>query len=51
MVLAFQTQEVTRTDVQEAQLPTALIDLEVRHCPHDSASGVKDALLAHFVLG
>src|SRR5215208_2916206 len=51
MVLSFQTQEVARNDIQEAKLPTALIDVEVRHCPHDSASGVKDALLAHFVLG
>src|SRR5215210_3107789 len=51
MVLSFQTQEVARNDVQEAMLPTFLIDVEVCHCPHDSASGVKDALLAHFVLG
>src|SRR5215217_6003013 len=33
MVLPFQTQEVARTDVQEAKLPTVLIDVEVRHCP------------------
>jgi hypothetical protein len=50
MVLPFQTQEVARKDVHEAQLPAVLIDVEVRHCPHDTSSGVKDALLAHFVL-
>jgi hypothetical protein len=30
-VLSFQTQEVARKDVHEAQLPTVLVDLEVRH--------------------
>src|SRR5215213_7176696 len=51
MVLPFQAHEVACHDVHEAQLPAVLIDVEVRHRPHDSASGVKDALLAHFVLG
>src|SRR3712207_6482492 len=49
MVLPFQAQEVAREDVQEAQLPAVLIDVEVRHHPHDTTSCVKDALLADFV--
>src|SRR5215213_6008856 len=31
MVLSFQAQELAREDVQEAQLPAVLIDVEVRH--------------------
>src|SRR5215213_5995139 len=50
MVLSFQTQELAREDVQEAQLPAVLIDVEVRHRPYERIPRVKDALLAHFVL-
>src|SRR5215216_725398 len=50
MVLPFQTQEVAREDVHEAQLPAVLIDVEVRHYPHDPTPGVQDSLLADFVV-
>ena len=50
MVLSFQAQELAREDVQEAQLPAVLIDVEVRHRPYERIPRVKDALLAHFVL-
>src|SRR5829696_2702394 len=50
MVLPFQAQEVARDDVHEAQLPAVLIDVEVRHRPHDTTPRVQDPLLAHFVL-
>src|SRR5215218_3930296 len=35
MVLSFQAQELAREDVQEAQLPAVLIDVEVRHRPYE----------------